>query len=129
MAKIGDFISFRAAIELLKDTNQYNIVTEVYKKCIEQRIKEDAGIENFVKEIYAPFSVEQISDKIAEMLKTADVKADVEIIFQTIEGLHQACPNHSGDWYFTGDYPTNGGKRVVNEAFINFYEGKNKRAY
>jgi len=129
MAKIGDFISFRAAIELLKDTDQYAIVKEVYKKCIEQRVKEDAGIENFVKEIYAPFSAEQISDKIAEMLKTADVKADVEIIFQTIEGLHQACPNHSGDWYFTGDYPTNGGKRIVNEAFINFYEGKNKRAY
>ena len=129
MAKIGDFIAFRAALELLKDTDQYHIVTDVYKKCIKQRIKEDAGIENFVKEIYAPFTAVQISDKIAEMLKTAEVKADVEVIFQTIEGLHEACPDHTGDWYFTGDYPTNGGKRVVNEAFINFYEGKNKRAY
>ncbi|WP_152286200.1 amidophosphoribosyltransferase [Flavicella marina] len=129
MAKIGDFIAFRAALELLKDTDQYHIVTDVYKKCIKQRIKEDAGIENFVKEIYTPFTATQISDKIAEMLKTTNVKADVEVIFQTIEGLHEACPDHLGDWYFSGDYPTNGGKRVVNEAFINFYEGKNKRAY
>jgi len=129
MAKIGDFIAFKAALELLKDTDQYHIVTDVYKKCIKQRVKEDAGIENFVKEIYAPFTAVQISDKIAEMLKTADIKADVEVIFQTIEGLHKACPNDLGDWYFSGDYPTNGGKRVVNEAFINFYEGKNKRAY
>jgi amidophosphoribosyltransferase len=129
MAKIGDFIAFRAALELLKDTGQYHIVTDVYKKCIKQRVKEDAGIENFVKEIYAPFTAVQVSDKIAEMLKTAEVKADVEVIFQTIEGLHEACPDHMGDWYFTGNYPTNGGKRVVNEAFINFYEGKNKRAY
>lgn len=129
MAKIGDFIAFRAALELLKDTDQYHIVTDVYKKCLKQRIKEDAGIQNFVKEIYAPFTAEQISDKIAEMLKTPEIKAKVEIIFQTIEGLHTACPDHLGDWYFTGNYPTNGGKRVVNEAFINFYEGKNKRAY
>ena len=129
MAKIGDFIAFRAALELLKDTDQYHIVTDVYKKCMKQRVKEDAGIENFVKEIYAPFTAVQISDKIAEMLKTSAVKADVEVIFQTLEGLHEACPDHTGDWYFSGDYPTNGGKRVVNEAFINFYEGKNKRAY
>ena len=129
MAKIGDFIAFRAALELLKDTDQYHIVADVYKKCLKQRVKEDAGIENFVKEIYNPFTAVQISDKIAEMLKTSKIKAEVEVIFQTIEGLHQACPDHSGDWYFSGDYPTNGGKRVVNEAFINFYEGKNKRAY
>ena len=129
MAKIGDFIAFKAALELLKDSDQYHIVTDVYKKCLKQRVKEDAGIENFVKEIYAPFTAEQISNKIAEMLKTSEIKAKVEVIFQTVEGLHQACPGHLGDWYFTGDYPTNGGKRVVNEAFINFYEGKNKRAY
>jgi amidophosphoribosyltransferase len=129
MAKIGDFIAFKAALELLKDSDQYHIVTDVYKKCLKQRVKEDAGIENFVKEIYAPFTAEQISNKIAEMLKTSEIKAKVEVIFQTVEGLHQACPDHLGDWYFTGDYPTKGGKRVVNEAFINFYEGKNKRAY
>ena len=129
MAKIGDFIAFRAALELLKDTDQFHIVADVYKKCLKQRVREDAGIENFVKEIYAPFTAVQVSDKIAEMLKTSSIKADVEVIFQTLEGLHQACPDHLGDWYFSGDYPTNGGKRVVNEAFINFYEGKNKRAY
>ncbi|WP_010134604.1 amidophosphoribosyltransferase [Ochrovirga pacifica] len=129
MAKLGDFIAFRAAIELLKESGQYQIVTDVYNKCIKQRSKEDAGIENYVKEIYKPFTPEQISAKISEMLKTSEINAEVEIIFQSIEGLHAACPNHEGDWYFTGDYPTNGGKRVVNEAFINFYEGNNKRAY
>ena len=129
MAKLGDFIAFRAAIELLKETGQYQVVTDVYNKCIKQRSKEDSGIKNFVKEIYKPFTPEQISAKISEMLKTSEINAEVQIIFQRIEGLHAACPNHKGDWYFTGDYPTDGGKRVVNEAFINFYEGNNKRAY
>jgi len=129
MAKLGDFIAFRAAVELLKETGQYQVVTDVYNKCIKQRSSESTGITNFVKEIYQPFTPEKISEKISEMLKTSDINSEVEIIFQSIEGLHQACPNHSGDWYFTGDYPTDGGKRVVNEAFINFYEGNNKRAY
>ena len=129
MAKLGDFIAFRAAIELLKETGQYQVVTDVYNKCIKQRSTQDSGIKNFVKEIYKPFTPEQISAKISEMLKTSEINADVQIIFQRIEGLHAACPNHKGDWYFTGDYPTDGGKRVVNEAFINFYEGNNKRAY
>lgn len=129
MAKLGDFIAFRAAVELLKETGQYQIVTDVYNKCVAQRNKQGNGIKNYVKEIYKPFTADVISKKISEMLKTSDISADVEIIFQTIEGLHQACPNHSGDWYFTGDYPTDGGKKVVNEAFINFYEGNNKRAY
>ncbi|MEN8764740.1 MAG: amidophosphoribosyltransferase [Wenyingzhuangia sp.] len=129
MAKLGDFIAFRAAVELLKETGQYQVVTDVYNKCLNQRGKEDAGIFNFVKEIYKPFTPEQISAKISEMLKTPQINAEVEIIFQKIEGLHAACPDHKGDWYFTGDYPTDGGKRVVNEAFINFYEGNNKRAY
>ena len=129
MAKLGDFIAFRAAIELLKETGQYQIVTDVYNKCIKQRSNTNSGIKNYVKEIYKPFTADAVSQKISEMLKTSDITADVEIIFQTIEGLHKACPNHAGDWYFTGDYPTDGGKRVVNEAFINFYEGNNKRAY
>ncbi len=129
MAKIENFIAFRAALELLKDTNQYYIVDEVYKKAIAQRAKEDAEIINFVKEIYAPFTTEQVSDKVAQMLKTFEIKAEVEVIFQSVEGLHKACPEHLGDWYFTGDYPTPGGHRVVNEAFINFYEGNDKRAY
>jgi amidophosphoribosyltransferase len=86
-------------------------------------------VKNHVKEIYAPFTEEQISDKIAEIVKPKHVKAEIKVVFQTVENLHKACPNHSGDWYFTGDYPTAGGNRVVNRAFINFIEGKNQRAY
>jgi len=129
MARIGDFIAFKAALELLKDTDQYHIVEDVYKKCKEQQNNEDAAIINYVKEIYAPFTYEQVSKKIAEMLKTDGINAEVEVMFQTVEGLHEACPKHTGDWYFTGNYPTDGGHRVVNAAFINFYEGKNERAY
>lgn len=129
MARIDAFIAFKAALELLKDHNKYHIVDEVYKKCKEQQSKKDVEIVNHVKEIYKPFSAEQISAKIAQMLKTDDINAEVEVIYQTIEGLHKACPNHLGDWYFTGNYPTPGGHRVVNQAFINFYEGSNKRAY
>ena len=129
MARIDAFIAFKAAIALLKDTNQYHVVTEVYEKCKAQQPKTDTEILNYVKEIYSPFTTEEISKKIAEMLKTADIKAEVEVIYQSIEGLHKACPDNLGDWYFTGNYPTPGGRRVVNEAFINFYEGNNKRAY
>ncbi|MDY0780549.1 amidophosphoribosyltransferase [Tenacibaculum sp. IB213877] len=129
MAKIGDFIAFKAALELLKETNQYYIVDEVYKKSKAQQSKEDKDIVNYVKEIYKPFTDEQISAKIAEMLKTKEINAQVEVIYQTVDGLHRACPDHTGDWYFTGDYPTDGGHRVVNDAFINFYEGSDKRAY
>ncbi|WP_405608858.1 amidophosphoribosyltransferase [Polaribacter sp. Asnod1-A03] len=129
MARIDAFIAFKAALELLKDTDQYHIVDEVYKKCKEQQSRLDVDIINYVKGIYSPFTAEDISAKIAEMLKTEDIKAEVEVIYQSIEGLHKACPDNLGDWYFTGDYPTPGGCRVVNEAFINFYEGNNKRAY
>lgn len=129
MARIDAFIAFKAALELLQDTNQYHIIDEVYKKCKAQQSKEDHEITNYVKDVYKPFTAEEISDKIAQMLKTKDIKADVEVIYQSIEGLHKACPNNLGDWYFTGNYPTPGGMRVVNEAFINFYEGNNKRAY
>ena len=129
MARIEDFIAFKAALELLKETNQYHIVDEVYKKAIDQREKEDAEIVNYVKEIYNPFTSEQVSKKIAQMLKTNDINAEVEVIYQSVDNLHKACPDNLGDWYFTGDYPTNGGHRVVNEAFINFYEGNKKRAY
>ena len=129
MARIDAFIAFKAALELLKDHNKYHIVDEVYQKCKEQQSKKDVEIINHVKEIYKPFSAEEISAKIAQMLKTDDINADVEVIYQTIEGLHKACPENLGDWYFTGNYPTPGGHRVVNQAFINFYEGNNKRAY
>jgi amidophosphoribosyltransferase len=129
MARIEAFIAFKAAVELLKDTKQESILEEVYKKSIAQQSKKDVEIVNFVKEIYAPFTTEEVSVKIAKMLKTKDIKADVEVIYQTVENLHIACPDNLGDWYFTGDYPTPGGNRVVNQAFINFYEENDKRAY
>jgi len=129
MAKLVDFIAFRAALELLKQTNQNHILDEVYKDCKQQQLLEDVEIKNAVTKVYEPFSNEQISNKIAEMLKTSTINAEVEIVYQTVENLHKAIPDHLGDWYFTGDYPTPGGNRVVNDAFINFYEGNNKRAY
>ena len=129
MARIDAFIAFKAAIALLKQTNQYHIVDEVYQKSKAQQGLDDTAVVNYVKEIYSPFTDEQISAKIAEMLKTDDINAAVEVIYQTVEGLHKACPDHLGDWYFTGDYPTPGGMRVVNQAFINFYEGNDERAY
>lgn len=129
MAKIGDFVAFRAALELLKERNMYNIVEEVYKKSKEQEKLKDDEVVNFVKEIYAPFTDEEISDKIAELVSPEDLKAELKVVFQSVENLHKACPENLGDWYFTGDYPTPGGNRVVNQAFINFYEGNNQRAY
>ena len=129
MANLGSLVAFRAALELLKDTNQYHIVEEVYNKCLTQVDFKDKKVINYVKGIYDNFTDEQISDKISELLSDEDVKAEVRIIFQPVENLHKACPKNLGDWYFTGNYPTPGGNRVVNRAFINFYEGNNKRAY
>jgi amidophosphoribosyltransferase len=129
MAKMGDFIAFQAAIALLKENFKENLIDEVYEKAKAQIELPSNKIKNVVKEIYKPFSAEQISQKIAELLRPTDIKAEVEIIYQSIEGLHIACPNHKGDWYFTGDYPTPGGNKVVNQAFINYVEGKNVRAY
>jgi amidophosphoribosyltransferase len=129
MAKLSDFIAFRAAIELLKDERKENIINAVYKKSKAQELKPKEEIENFVKEIYNPFSAKQISDKIAQMLTVSDIRAEVKIIYQTIEDLHEAIPDHSGDWYFTGNYPTPGGNKVVNKSFINYIEGRNERAY
>ena len=129
MARIGDFIAFKAAVELLKDIQQEYILEEVYNKCKNQVNLVDSEVVNYVKEVYAPFTDEQISKKIAEMLKTSEIKADIEVIYQKVEDLHRACPDNLGDWYFTGDYPTDGGNRVVNNAYINYFEGNNKRAY
>ncbi len=129
MARLGDFVAFRAAIELLKETGKKSIINDVYKKSKAQENLPKEEIVNYVKEIYAPFTHRQISDKIAQMLKTPDIKAELKIVYQTIEGLHAACPNHKGDWYFTGNYPTPGGNKVVNKSFINFIEGKKGRAY
>ena len=129
MAKLEEFIAFKATLKLLKETNQYHTVDEVYQKCIKQDSLEEHLIENYVREIYNPFTADQISARIAKMLKTETINADIRVIFQSIENLHVACPKNAGDWYFTGNYPTIGGTKVVNRAFINFYEGKNIRAY
>ena len=129
MAKLEGLVAFRAALDLLKERNLYHIVEEVYQKSKAQEDFSDADVVNYVKEIYAPFTDQEISDKIAEMLTPEDTKAEVKIIYQTVEDLHIACPKNLGDWYFTGDYPTDGGNRVVNRAFMNFYEGKDARAY
>ena len=129
MAKLEGLVAFRAALDLLKERNLYHIVEEVYQKSKSQEDFSDADVVNYVKEIYAPFTDQEISDKIAEMLTPEDTKAEVKIIYQTVEDLHIACPKNLGDWYFTGDYPTDGGNRVVNRAFMNFYEGKDARAY
>ena len=129
MAKLEDFIAFRAALALHKDRNTMNVVEGIYKKCLSQLASKDADVVNYVTEFYAPFTVEEISAKIGELLTGPEIKAEVEIVYQTIENLHLACPKNLGDWYFTGDYPTPGGNRVVNRAFVNFFEGKNERAY
>ena len=129
MAKMGDFIAFEAAIQLLKEAGREQIITDVYNKCVEQSNLPKEQIRNWVKEIYAPFSDEQISAKIAQMLTPENINAEVMIVYQNVENLHKACPNNLGDWYFTGDYPTPGGNKVVNRAFINWMEGKNVRAY
>ncbi len=129
MAKLEEFIAFKATLELLNETNQTHIIEEVYKKCKQQDGLEDHLIENYVRDFYKPFTAEQISDKIAQMLKTETINSEIKVIFQSIENLHEACPKNAGDWYFTGFYPTIGGTKVVNKAFINFYEGNNKRAY
>ena len=129
MANLEGLVAFRAALSLLKDAGKYELIEKIYAKCKAQENYEDSEVENFVKEIYAPFSATQISEKIATLLCADGIKAEVKIIFQTIENLHYACPKNLGDWYFTGNYPTDGGNRVVNQAFINFYEGKKERAY
>ena len=129
MANLEGLVAFRAALSLLKDAGKYELIEKVYAKCKAQENYEDSEVENFVKEIYAPFSATQISEKIATLLSADGITAEVKIIFQTIENLHHACPKNLGDWYFTGNYPTDGGNRVVNQAFINFYEGKKERAY
>lgn len=129
MAKMEGLVAFRAALELLRERNMWHVVDEVYQKCKNQVDLKDSEVVNFVTEIYAPFEAQEVSDKIAEMLGTPEVKAKIKIIFQTVENLHIACPKNLGDWYFTGDYPTPGGNRVVNRAFMNWYEGSDARAY
>ena len=127
MSRMKDFVAFRAVIELIKEKGMESLLEDVYNKCIAsigQKI-----VPNYVKEIYEPFTDEQISAKIGEIVTPANMNAEVEIVYQTVENLHKACPNHIGDWYFTGDYPTAGGNRIVNKAFVNYMEGKLVRAY
>jgi amidophosphoribosyltransferase len=123
MARMNEFCAFRAAIELLKETGRQYIIDEVYKKSKAQEKLPKEQVINFVTDIYKPFTQDEVSKKIAKMLTPADVDCPVELVYQTVEGLHKACPNHTGDWYFTGNYPTPGGNRLVNKAFINYYEG------
>jgi amidophosphoribosyltransferase len=129
MAKMGDFIAFEAAIQLLKDNGKDQVIKDVYNKCKEQVHLPKEQIQNYVKEIYDSFTPEQISAKISELLTPKNINAKVEIIYQTVENLHISCPDNLGDWYFTGNYPTPGGNKVVNKAFMNWVEGKNERAY
>jgi len=129
MAKLGDFVAFNAAISLLRERNMENLIEEVYQSCKQQLSLPKEEVTNAVKRIYAPFSDEEISDQIAELLKPSELKANLKIVFQKIENVHKACPGHLGDWYFSGDYPTPGGNKVVNKAFINWVEHRDERAY
>ena len=129
MAIMDDLIAFRAAIRLFKKKFRARSLEEIYKKCKKENKKVPTKIKNIVKEIYNPFTDNQISKEISRMLKDEDITADVDVVFQSIENLHKACPNHLGDWYFSGDYPTPGGNKIVNKAFMNYYEGLKIRAY
>ena len=129
MSRMGDFIAFQAAVGLLKKTGRAQLLTDIYERCVKA---EDTGTMhevNLVKEVYAPFTAEEISAEIASMLRHEDVHTEVDVIYQSVEGLYNACPGNSGDWYFTGNYPTKGGNRVANRAFMNYMEQKEGRGY
>ncbi|GEQ84959.1 amidophosphoribosyltransferase [Patiriisocius marinistellae] len=129
MARLEALVAFNAAIELHKDRGTQGIIEEIYHKCKKQLELKDTEVINHVKELYAPFTDEEISDKIAEIIKDPSLSTDVKLIFQSVDDLHKACPDNLGDWYFTGNYPTPGGNRVVNRAYVHFYEGNPDRAY
>lgn len=129
MSKLGNFVAFRAAISLIKERQMESLLEEVYRACKEELEKPVEKIENVVKRIYEPFTYEEVSRRIADIIKPKHIFSEVDVIYQTVEDLHNACPAHTGDWYFTGDYPTPGGTRVAIQAFINYMEGKNVRAY
>jgi len=129
MARLEDLVAFNAALELHKEHGTEKVIDEIYQKCKKQLSLKDSEVENYVKELYDPFTDEEISDKISEIISNGDINAKVKVIFQSVEDLHIACPKHLGDWYFTGNYPTNGGNRVVNRAYVHFMEGNPDRAY
>jgi amidophosphoribosyltransferase len=129
MSKLGDFIAFRAAIELMKEHGREDCLQEYYEHCKELQRTGHLHTENVVQRVYSPFTTQEVSDKIAQLITPPDISTPVQVIYQTIESLHKACPTNTGDWYFTGNYPTPGGNRVVNKAFMNYMEGKNVRGY
>jgi amidophosphoribosyltransferase len=129
MSKLGDFIAFRAAIELMKERGRDHCLQEYYEYCKELQRTGNLHTENVARRVYKPFTTEEISDKIARLITPPEITTPVQVIYQTIESLHKACPTNTGDWYFTGNYPTPGGNRVVNKAFMNYMEGKNVRGY
>lgn len=129
MTKLSEFVAFKAAIELLHETRKEYIINEVYKNAKAQEQKPKEKIVNYVKNIYKPFTAQQISEKISEIVTPHGINSKIEIIYQSIEDLHTAIPNNRGDWYFTGNYPTPGGNKVVNRSFINYIENRNERAY
>jgi len=129
MSRMGEFVAFEAAISLLKESGRENIIADTYKKCKESQALPKEEVENYVKDINEPFTDQEVSDRIAKIVTPKDLNAEVKVIYQTLDNLHKACPDHLGDWYFTGNYPTPGGNRVVNTAFINYMEGKNTRGY
>ena len=128
MSRMQDFIAFRALLELLEDTDQSHLLKEAHKRCKKAKKENALHEKNHLREVYKQFSTEQISNKIAQIIG-AGINAEVQVVYQSISNLHKACPNHLGDWYFTGKYPTPGGNKVVNRAFMNFMEGKDGRAY
>ena len=129
MSRMGDFIAFNAAVELMKEKGMEGCLKQLLDKCKELQRNNQLHTENVVKQIYKPFTAEEISAKIAQLITPPGVDIPVDVIFQSIEDLHKACPNNLGDWYFTGNYPTPGGNKVVNKAFMNYMEGKNVRGY
>jgi len=129
MSRMGEFVAFEAAINLLKQRGMAHIIDEVYQKCVLSMTQDVNDIENYVKAIYAPFTDEEISEEIGRIVRPHHLKAELEVVYQTLDNLHQACPAHTGDWYFSGDYPTPGGNKIVNRAYMNWIEGKNVRAY
>ncbi|MCM5527849.1 amidophosphoribosyltransferase [Parasegetibacter sp. NRK P23] len=129
MSKLGDFVAFQAAIQLLRETGQEELLQDIYKRCKELQRNNQLHLENVVQQVYKPFTPEQVSKKVAQLITPQGLNLPVEVVFQTIESLHEACPTNTGDWYFTGNYPTEGGNRVVNKAFLNYMEGRNVRGY
>ncbi|GAB2975993.1 amidophosphoribosyltransferase [Mucilaginibacter puniceus] len=129
MSRMGEFVAFEAAVSLLKESGKEDVLHQVYEKCVDSAKLPKEKVVNYVKAIYEPFTDQQISDRIAQIITPKDINCKIEVLYQTLDNLHKACPDHTGDWYFSGDYPTPGGNKVVNRAFVNWMEGKNQRAY